>query len=507
MQHKEGLRPLLFFKLSKLDFTSIEKILEKASNKNIIENKEDILGAIQKRILSSLDDFWAPIVIKEIQENKKKLLGKTSSDKYVNFFLKDSTHWQDYLSDIPKKYSQKFKIIKKIIENEIDAICLFIDRLIDDFSEIQDRFDLEGSQITNLNIGGSDRHQDGKTVVRVAFSDKKKILYKPKSSETDIFFEKYVETLNLCGDFSIKTAKQINRGKYSWHEYLEQETYSSSNDLKAFYRNFGAMLAICDSLNYTDGHSENFICTKEKKISLIDTETIFTNLSYFKMREVPFFFDLEFTGMIQSLNDKKSGTSALQDFNSISHYPVCPYVLNECTSDIQIRYKANKVNLERKSYPSSKKINLKKYVPEITEGMFYIYKKIKENSQKLNKLFSLYKNLQTRQIKRHTLYYTWLIHKALHPLNLDLNSFLDENLHFYQKSIITYERGKVLKGDIPLFYHDLESHNLYGEENTLIAKDYTDITSFDWYLKKQDSILNQKTFLEKRQKEILKILT
>ena len=53
MQHKEGLRPLLFLKLSKLNFDSIEKALNNAFQEKVIQNKTQILRAIQERILNS----------------------------------------------------------------------------------------------------------------------------------------------------------------------------------------------------------------------------------------------------------------------------------------------------------------------------------------------------------------------------------------------------------------------------------------------------------------------
>ena len=117
-----------------------------------------------------------------------------------------------------------------------------------------------------------------------------------------------------------------------------------------------------------------------------------------------------------------------------------------------------------------------------------------------------YKHLQTRQIKRHTLYYYWLIHKALHPLTLDTNDFLNKNLHFYKKEITNYEKKKILKGDVPIFYHSLKSYDLYGEKNLITSKNDTKINSFDWYIQKQKSILKGKPFLKERIKEISKLI-
>ena len=505
MLHKEGLRPLLFFHISKLSFKSIKKTLDASFQKKVIKSKDLILSSIHDRVLNSLDEFWAPIIVKEIQE-KNNLSGKTPSEKYVSFFLEKPNVWKKDLFNIPKKYPEKFKSICLIIQNEIKAIELFIKRITEDHSEIKSFFKLKNSQIIDIKIGGSDRHQDGKTTVTVFFSNKEKILYKPKSSDTDTFFEDYVKTLDLKNDFLIKTSKHLNKHDYSWHGYLENKLYSSKKDLKSFYRNFGAMIAVCDSLNYTDGHSENFICTEGKKIILIDTETIFTNLSYFKIKKVPFFFDLEFTGIIQDLKEEETGVSALQDFNKTSHYPVNPQVFLDCTSDAYIRYKINKINLERKSYPSLKEIKLEDYIPSIIEGMAYVYDRIIQKNKELNELVVKYQNLKTRQIKRQTLYYIWILHKSLHPLTLDTKKFISEKLDFYKKNITNIEAEKILKGDIPLFFHDLKSCHLYGEKHKVVSKNYTKINSFDWYIQKQNAILEGKQFLEKRKKELIRLI-
>ncbi|MBN2675650.1 MAG: DUF4135 domain-containing protein, partial [Alphaproteobacteria bacterium] len=291
-----------------------------------------------------------------------------------------------------------------------------------------------------------------------------------------------------------------------WHEYIPHKKYTEKENLKLFYKNTGALLAICDSLNYTDGHSENFVCSENKKLVLIDSETIFTNLSYFQEIKLDFFFDLEFTGMIQNLEGKTESGSALQDFNVYSHYPINPHVINDCTSNMEIRYKATKINSEKKSCPSIQKINLNEFTPDIISGLKKAYKQINEKSSKLNKLVLKYTNLKTRQIKRHTLYYHWLLHRSLHPLTHNPVSCIDEHLNFYNRELTDYEKESLLNGDIPVCYHALKTNDLLGIESNIISKGYSSKNSFEWYIEKQNKLLYNKSFINKREDEVKRLL-
>ena len=77
-----------------------------------------------------------------------------------------------------------------------------------------------------------------------------------------------------------------------------------------------------------------------------------------------------------------------------------------------------------KSYPKYQKLDIRKYISFIQEGMKLTYKSIAESKVELTNLFEKYKTiLRLRQIHRHTIYYYWLLYKFYHPCNLSRNNF------------------------------------------------------------------------------------
>lgn len=279
----EELRNLLLLFLTNENFEIIEKKVCELKCKGIIAQNSNILNDIKTLILNFTDRFWAPIIIEEYAS----LLNSSKKLSYRDFFLRKNL-WQKKNGYIKNKYAYELCFLKKLLQKEKSNFLLFFNRLFEDCLEIRSIFAIK-EPLEKLSGNLSDRHGFG-SVLELNFTDGRKIIYKPRSAINDLFLTEYIKILKLDTIYNIHIPKAIDKQKYSWYEFIEHTVCKRKSELENFYRNSGAVLAVLDSLNYTDGHNENFICATPFWY-LIDSETILTNLSYFSDK-VDFFMDL-----------------------------------------------------------------------------------------------------------------------------------------------------------------------------------------------------------------------
>lgn len=486
------LRTALFFEITQLKLDNLENFIFK--NSCLFNDGNKIFQSCYDYICSLIDEFFTPFIIKEINNQRSNLVGGTSQERYAAFFLTSDIKWKKEALSIETKYNIQINRIVHLIQTEIKSLICFIRRLIDDLPEISYIFNITNKIIENIEIASSDRHNFQGPVIFVVFNDNFKIVYKSKNMDTDICLRKIIKILHCEQIFSCPL--YIDKRKYSWSEFILHETYNKKS-LAILYKNLGLQLAIFDLLNFTDGHAENFV-TNDKQFIPVDTETIFTNLSYFE-KKADNFFDLSFTGMIRSKNKKLPYQPLLRKDLTLSFFPYRPFIYNDGTDLIAIRYQQIMKNPADNSFPAKNKIILKTYFEDIIEGMNIGYNLIKHNKiEILNYLRNI--NIKTRQIVRPTLYYTWIIYRYLHPENKLFEKFLSKNLHNLSDNLFMYEKKYIQYGNIPVCYQKLHSRHLYGYNRKIIDKNYFSHTSYYWIKTKINSINDD--FIKNREIEI-----
>lgn len=486
------LRTALFFEITQLKLDNLENFIFK--NSCLFNDGNKIFQSCYDYICSLIDEFFTPFIIKEINNQRSNLVGGTSQERYAAFFLTSDIKWKKEALAIEIKYNIQISKIVRLIQLEVKNLICFIGRLVDDIQEISSKFNIKNKIIENIKITNSDRHNFQGPVIFVVFKDNFKIVYKSKNTDTDICLRKIIKILH-CEQI-LYCPKYIDKKKYSWSEFILHETYSEKS-LSILYKNLGLQLAIFDIMNFTDGHAENFV-TNDKKFVPVDTETIFTNLSYFKNR-ADNFFDLSFTGMIRSKNKKLPYQPLLRKNTKLSFFPYKPFICNEGTDLIAIKYQQIMKNPADNSFPAKNKIILKNYLNDIIEGMNKGYNLIKQHKMEIfYYLRSI--NIKTRQIIRPTLYYTWIMYRYLHPDNKLFEKFLNENLHNLSDNLFTYEKKYIQYGNIPVCYQKLHSRHLYGYNRKIIEKNYFSHTSYCWIKTKINSINDD--FIKNRELEI-----
>lgn len=488
------LRTALFFEITGLNINSIEKIIFQCSS--LLKKTEKICQTCSDYICSLIDEFFTPYIIKELNINSHLLSGDDNYQKYASFFLTDELCWTKQALQIENKYETQIKNISKLVEFEIKSIQVFFKRLNLDIIEIRKKFNIKNSYVQNIIIQPSDRHNFNGPIVFVVFSNGVKVVYKPKSAESDIF-EKFIYS-TLTSEKILNFPKFLNKRNYCWSEYIKYKACKNEFDFKKIYYGLGILLAVHDVFNFTDGHAENFVVNKNQFIP-VDTETILTNLSDFK-EKTNHYYDLSFTGMIQPSNKKMPYQSLLRDRRKVSFFPYCPHIIHDNTDSITFKYRRFKVNTADNSFPAKEKICLKQYVEYIIEGLGVGYDLLKSRKEELLR-FLRKTNIRTRHIIRPTLYYTWVIYRYLHPENKKFKSFLEKKLRNLSEDIFDYEKKYVKYGNIPVFYQKLHSRHLYGYDE-IVEKNYFEHTGYFW-VKKKLRDLNDESFIKKRKWEII----
>lgn len=491
-----GLRPALFFELTHLSLDPVYRRVQAMAH--IFENPRQIQDQLIRAIYEVIDTFFTPFVIQEIHCQSKRLSGKTPRERYADFFLTSDQKWQRGAVRIEQKYAKQLACLRQLMICEIRAFDTFLRRLNRDFNKIGLFFFGKPNRICHLDFSFSDRHNFQGTVIIVSFCNGNKVVYKPKSAQSDLLLARIFKT--VFPESKCPCLPRILPGAtYHWAEYIQQSKFNKINEFKKLYYHFGLLLSVCDMLNYSDGHAENFVVAQNYHFVPIDTETLFTNLSYFATK-ITTYFDLEFTGLIPAQDKSVPYQPLLRAKNQLSYFPYMPYIEHDNTDRISFDYRQLLKNKADKSFPAQRAIPLNKFLPDMISGLQEGYTLIRQKTPDLLVLLKK-SNLPARQIIRPTLYYVWLISKYLHPANKKFAHFLTENTENINPEIAAYEKQFIPYGNIPVFYNRLHSRHLYDRHRQIVVPNYFRHTSYFWIKRKVNSLQNQE-FIEQRIKQL-----
>jgi lantibiotic modifying enzyme len=154
-----------------------------------------------------------------------------------------------------------------------DSMLELLQRLDGDWNEIVPRFDLHADvTLAAVSAPLGDLHNDGRSVYKLAFSDGRALIYKPRSVETEDLVGRLVDWLGSNGcALPLKHYRSFARNDYGWTEYVPT-TYSRTEDEAfTFYRRQGAFLALFWLLCAKDVIGDNIVVSREYPY-WVDTE-------------------------------------------------------------------------------------------------------------------------------------------------------------------------------------------------------------------------------------------
>ena len=467
-------RPLVTHGMSKLK-DEITALLLRFPNPplNIQVVEQIFLGAIARQ----LPGILSKVVVLELNvaRVKSSLEGRTSEDRYGNFI--ENISRPEVALAVLLEYPVLARQLVIRIEQWIDVIVEFVDRLCSDWGQILANFGpmkVAPGRLTDVQTGAGDRHRGGRCVLIATFASGFRLVYKPKSMAADEHFQQLLSWINARGEHPpLRMLKVLDRGNYGWSECVTAEACCSLPEVQRFYQRQGAYLALLYVLEATDFHSENIIAAGEHPM-LIDLEALFH--PRLKVQYHPAGADnraLQHSVLrvgLLPVFGKGDEQSARLDYSGLGgaagqFTPLkVPFWELIGTDEMRLRRRHMAIpGSENLPSLNGEEIVPSKYVQEIAAGFTSVYRLLMRHRDELvsrSRPLLCFANDEVRVILRATQTYAVLLGESFHPDVM--RNALDRDLLFerlwvaveacpYLARVISAECAALQEGDIPLF--------------------------------------------------------
>lgn len=125
------------------------------------------------------------------------------------------------------------------------------------------------SRIIRLELGLSDPHEGGRSVIVAHSGPSSAIVYKPRSLRPEHAWNDALRWI----DETVRRPGVLDRGDYGWMEFVVAEQCSHQEQVERFFRRLGALLCAAYLFGGKDFHRDNLIAAGEHPV-LIDLETL-----------------------------------------------------------------------------------------------------------------------------------------------------------------------------------------------------------------------------------------
>jgi type 2 lantibiotic biosynthesis protein LanM len=339
-------------------------------------------------------------------------------------------------------------------------------RLQADRTTIETKFGIARyEKVTDLNLDISDSHRGGQQVVILEFESGKRLVYKPKSLETEILYQEILTQFQAWGlTIELPSPAIINREAYGWVEYIQETECCTELEVEQFYKSIGAQLFFFYLLGGTDLHFENVIACG-KHAFIIDMETLIHgrikydldgNVNASTEATNSFFFDSVIrTGLLPrwsfDSNDRPFDESAISG-GAILAKEVENYHWIRVNTDLmrpgrssphtaEIIWAANRPRL------NGALIDPINYSNMVLIGFKSTYELAFDNRQtlRLHPCLTSFQNCQSRLILRHTRTYRSLLHNSLNPISLKDGFYASLPIESLSRALLLEDDVSILK--------------------------------------------------------------
>lgn len=490
---------------------AIEKLQNGINNLYIKYNiKEELLHKnVLLKFIPQLIEQLYPICYKTIilELNVAKvsgvLKGETAKDRYEYFtqtLLKD----KDYIQGLYNEYPVLIRLLITKCEYWSANFLMLLERLLKDLNLIsQGIFNNTKIKIINeIKMGAGDSHRKGNTVATITLNNDLTLIYKPRSLNTDVKFQKFITWLNELNQNypSLYTLKVLDQGEYGWTEFITYKSCTTEKEIENFYWRIGSQLSFLYLMNAVDFHGENIIAHGEYPI-LIDLESLFHPKIEENNQEKTAFQNardvlnksVTATGILPFLmyrtkEGKGVDISALGSTEGQVIPKKLPKIENLERDDMKIvkgHIKLSGVNNNPRL--QNKEVKMTDYISQIEDGFRNTYLLLMENKEELKEHMKLFTDCDTRHIVRSTPQYADLLRISYHPdylrdgIDRDLllhRLWLEIGNRLIVKEVTESEKLDLLEGDIPYFMTKPGEKHLWDSRNKRI-ENFFNVSSLD----------------------------
>ncbi|WP_419893122.1 type 2 lanthipeptide synthetase LanM family protein [Oceanobacillus kimchii] len=416
--------------------------------------------------------------------------GENSRERffYFNKFYIDD--YNIFLS-ILELYPVLARVLTEKVITLVKDTLQVISRYMEDYEEINEKFNLKRAQLLYIEGGQGDSHNKGQSVKTFTF-ETSKLVYKPKSLEIDYQFERFINWLNSqeikC---ELKTATTVSKGEYGWQEFVTYEECTEKSQIQNFYYRQGVLLAVLYIFKGVDFHSENIMASGEYPI-LIDTETLFSNIEVFKenLDLDPISLEVQDSVLLSSMLPSFSDWDQIYDFDlsalgarggQPSNKMISYDIKNRAQENMKL-VKRNAVTTEKQNNPklNGKFCYSENYINFILDGFEDTYKVFLSKKQDLLRqggVLNWFKGVVIRHIIRPTGVYSRFLDASSHPKYLNDSKQRERLFEFLSTAGETMEGANVyipseisdlLQNDVPFFYFKADDTKLIDSNYKLI---------------------------------------
>ena len=192
------------------------------------------------------------------------------------FFTYCSDFYKGNVFEYFEKYSVLSKALTLICLRWVKTIEKLIIRFESDRPALIDNKILapDAGIIFELVIDGGITHAHTGPTVIIHFENSRSLVYKTKSSVNEQFFDAIIGFLNELEDFNLKPYCTIDKGDYSWHEFIPYRSCNSIEEVQDYYFRIGLYSSLMQILSSKDYHYGNIIAYGSQPV-FIDHETLF----------------------------------------------------------------------------------------------------------------------------------------------------------------------------------------------------------------------------------------
>ncbi|QMT22179.1 type 2 lantipeptide synthetase LanM [Bacillus velezensis] len=417
-------------------------------------------------------------LIHEFHQTFDEFDQKNESKNYDIFSerLKNSAFVEEILNNYPVLQG----LISRSTSDFIRFTISIIKHWVNDYKKIQQKFNLSFGKMRKINMNAGDVHNGGKSVVIIEFENNK-LVYKPRSLEIDVFYEKVIDYVNQYYQTNLKTPLSLDQGEYGWQEYVQSEPCDNIEQVRNYYYQFGMHLGFIYAFQGSDFHFENIIACRDKPV-LVDLETLFQSSLFFSEE------NKENVNLMASAQVNKTILkSALFNYMSFPEDNGLTNIGGLINTENQkgekeevLHIKTDKISMRKKQYLFKRGRNLPVYKNKVAEcfeferefieGFKRIYFILKEDLYIRNLIRDL-NYAPIRIIVRPTYVYASFLETLLHPMYLKdygerirVLSFIKDAYTKYEvfDSISPFEIKDMMIGDIPYFNAPISEKRVYS---------------------------------------------
>ena len=263
--------------------------LDPSADLDIDQPFAELFRPLANRLLASLPlpeaVAFEPSATMDLRNQLLRGLASLAAPSLYPAFLagKDQTGYRDFIQTMANgglvahllRYPVLARRLLWLVQSWRDNSTRLLGHLHGDWPQLVEQFGIDPkARLCHIASRLSERHDGGRQVCSLLFSDGTRLIHKPRSVALEAAWHNLLNWLQQRGCCCTPPALKMVAGQqHGWFEFVEQASESNAQTIHAFARRAGGLVCLAWLLNARDLHSENVIATSRGPC-LIDAETL-----------------------------------------------------------------------------------------------------------------------------------------------------------------------------------------------------------------------------------------